>query len=215
MFLQNKAIPSTKYPELPQLAPEPPKIIGNSGTSSHSLKESFIGVTSSHKKPWSWLWTMFLKTIIGIALTLSVISLVCSYEVVKKVQDGQKTVIVDGVKKKLTVKKVFITIRHEGYTYRKRKVTGKREDGTYRVVFICSECAKMDRLLYANSVVTVTDLEKEEDDEYVIETFPLQDEHLCQPHGVEVLVAEFNRDLREGVHVNPVRPLPELYETTR
>ena len=93
------------------------------------------------------------------------------------------------------MKKVFITIRHEGYTYRKRKVTGKREDGTYRVVFICSECAKMDRLLYANSVVTVTDLEKEEDNEYVIKTFPLQDEHLCQPHGVEVLVAEFNKVL--------------------
>ena len=43
MFLQNKAIPSTKYPELPQLAPEPQKIIGNFGTNSHSRKELFIG----------------------------------------------------------------------------------------------------------------------------------------------------------------------------
>ena len=62
------------------------------------------------------------KTFIGIFLVLSVISLVSTYEVVKKVQDGQKTVTVDGVKKKLTLKRVFITIHHEGYTFRKRKV---------------------------------------------------------------------------------------------
>ena len=63
--------------------------------------------------------------------------------------------------------------------------------------------------------VTVLNIDREEEDEYEVEHFPLQDKHFCQPHGVEVLVGDFNQDLRAEVRANPVRPLPEMYETTR
>ena len=40
----------------------------------------------------------------------------------KKVQAGKKTVTVNGVKKIVTVKKIFVTLREDGYTYCKKKI---------------------------------------------------------------------------------------------
>ena len=40
----------------------------------------------------------------------------------------KKTVTVNGVKKIVTVKKIFVTLREDGYTYRKKKIVkGSRE----------------------------------------------------------------------------------------
>ena len=49
------------------------------------------------------------------------------WEIVKKVQEGKKTVKHDGVKTSITCKKVFVSLLDNGYTFRKKKTLGKRE----------------------------------------------------------------------------------------
>ena len=137
------------------------------------------------------------------------------WEIVKKVQEGKKTVKHDGVKTSITCKKVFVSLLDNGYTFRKKKTWGKRELGSFRAQFVCTECDKMDVFLSAYCSVNVLDFDEEELDEYQVQTLPTPDQHACQPSGIEQLVAEFKKSLRDGVHGNPVRPLPELYETTR
>ena len=57
------------------------------------------------------------------------------WEIVKKVQDGKKTVKRDGVKTSVTCKKVFVSLLDNGYTFRKKKTWGKRELGNFRAQF--------------------------------------------------------------------------------
>ena len=63
---------------------------------------------------------------IGIILLL-LFAISHGWEIVKKVQDGKKTVKRDGVKISVTCKKVFVTLIDNGYTFRKKKTLGKRE----------------------------------------------------------------------------------------
>ena len=65
------------------------------------------------------------------------------WEILKKVQDGKKTVKRDGVKTSVTCKKVFVSLLDNGYTFRKKKTFGKRELGHFRAQFVCTECDKM------------------------------------------------------------------------
>ena len=158
---------------------------------------------------------MFPKYLYLFCFFIYFIICVPEYEISKKVQNGIKTVTENGAKRSYTVKKVFITIIEGCYVYRKKKVIGKRENGRYKVLFVCSDCSKLDKLVYVYSTVEVHNIDHEEDDEYVVDGLPLPDDHYCQPHGVEDMVKQFNKELRNGVHLNPVRPLPELYEATR
>ena len=137
------------------------------------------------------------------------------WEVVKKVQDGKKMVRLDGQKTSVVVKKVFVTLVDGAYKYNKKKIMGRRENGHYRVQFVCLECAKIGVFLSAYCTVTVEDPDLEEADVYEADKLPTPEQHSCQPHGVEDLVEKFKKALRDGVHENPVRPLPELFETTR
>ena len=82
------------------------------------------------------------------------------WEIIRKVQDGKKTITVDGQKKTIMVKKVFITLVDGGYTYRKKKVTGTREMGVYRVQFVCIECSRLGLFLGAYCSVSVEDPKK-------------------------------------------------------
>ena len=100
----------------------------------------------------------------------------------KKVQAGKKTVTVNGVKKIVTVKKIFVTLREDGYTYRKKKIVkGSREHLFYRVAFMCSDCFHLNKYVWVYADVTVLNIDREEEDEYEVEHFPLQYEHFCQP----------------------------------
>ena len=66
------------------------------------------------------------------------------WEIVKKVQEGKKTVKHDGVKTSITCKKVFVSLLDNGYTFRKKKTLGKRELGNFRAQFVCTEYDKID-----------------------------------------------------------------------
>ena len=50
-----------------------------------------------------------------------------------------------------------------------KKVIGKRENGRYKVLFVCSDCSKLDKLLYVYCTVEVHNIDHEEDDEYVVD----------------------------------------------
>ena len=113
------------------------------------------------------------------------------------------------------IKSVFVTLVDGAYKYNKKKIMGRRENGHYRVQFVCLECAKIGVFLSAYCTVTVEDPDLEEADVYEADKLPTPEQHSCQPHGVEDLVEKFKKALRDGVHENPVRPLPELFETTR
>ena len=71
------------------------------------------------------------------------------WEVVKKVQDGKKMVRLDGQKTSVVVKKVFVTLVDGAYKYNKKKIMGRRENGHYRVQFVCLECAKIGVLYHS------------------------------------------------------------------
>ena len=55
-----------------------------------------------------------------------------SVSVLKKIKDGKKTVTIDGVKEIITVKKIFVSLTIGEFTYRKKRVLGKLENGNYR-----------------------------------------------------------------------------------
>ena len=124
----------------------------------------------------------------------------------KKVQEGKKTVRYDGVKTSITCKKVFVSLLDNGYTFRKKKTLGKRELGNFRAQFVCTECDKIDVFLSAYCSVHVLDFDLEELDEYQVQALPAPEQHACQPSGIEQLVAEFKKALRDGVHDNPDLP---------
>ena len=60
------------------------------------------------------------------------------HEFSKTVQDGTKTIIIDGVKTKTTVKKVFVKLKEGSYVYRKKRVIGKKSAGKVRAQFVCT-----------------------------------------------------------------------------
>ena len=92
---------------------------------------------------------------------------------------------------------------------------GSREMGYYRAQFICTDCSKLDVFLSAYCSVTVVDQESEEADVYEVVKLPDAESHVCQPSGVERLITDFKKACRDGVHADPVRPLPDLYESLR
>ena len=70
-----------------------------------------------------------------------------NHHVHKRVIDGQKRVVVDGRPESETKAclKVFGTL-HEGQrTFRKKRIFGKRENGKYRVSFVCKGCENAGR----------------------------------------------------------------------
>ena len=88
----------------------------------------------------------------------------------------EKTVKYDGVKTSITCKKVFVSLLDNGYTFRKKKTWGKRELGSFRAQFVCTECDKMDVFLSAYCSVHVLDFDVEELDEYQVQTLPTPEE---------------------------------------
>ena len=64
------------------------------------------------------------------------------HEFSKTVQDGIKTIIIDGVKTKTTVKKVFVKLKEVSYVYRKKRFIGKKSAGKLRAQFVCTSCER-------------------------------------------------------------------------
>ena len=76
-----------------------------------------------------------------------------SHELLKAVQDGTKTVMVDGVKTKQTVKKVFVSLREGGYVYRIKRFLGKNSCGKIRAQFVCTLSERLEN--YTRCFTTV------------------------------------------------------------
>ena len=76
---------------------------------------------------------MILKLIVLCLLLELVKSNPPQPEFKKKIQTGKKTVILYGEKTVQKVQRVFVTLVHFPYTFRKKKVYGKCEDKVYRV----------------------------------------------------------------------------------
>ena len=55
---------------------------------------------------------------------------------VKKIQDGKKTIVVNGQKEIITVKKMFITLHEGAYKYRKKRFIGVRGSSNFRAQFV-------------------------------------------------------------------------------
>ena len=160
---------------------------------------------------------MILKLIVLCLLLELVKSNPPQPEFKKKIQTGKKTVILYGEKTVQKVQRVFVTLVHFPYTFKKKKVYGKREDKVYRVQFVCIGCEKCNKYLTCFATVNVIDFENEASDEYILEknTYPQIDAHDCAPCGLEEHIESFKKALLTGIHENPVRALPELYDSTR
>ena len=94
-------------------------------------------------------------------LILQLYYVICEDEIpdhhfVKKLQDGKKTVIVDGQKEHIIVKKVFITLHKGAYKYRKKRFIGVRGSNNFRAQFICNEFGKLGHLLEQSLALSVT-----------------------------------------------------------
>ena len=135
----------------------------------------------------------------------------------KKVQEGKKTVIKDGVKEVLTVKKVFVTLFLGGYKFRKKKIFGQRESGNVRALFVCTFCEAKKKTVSFNVNVIVHNVDDQEEDQYVLEqdlVVPVEN-HWCEPSGIEESVQQFRSQLCQQVRDDPTRAMPALYDETR
>ena len=135
----------------------------------------------------------------------------------KKVQQGKKTVIKDGVKEVLTVKKVFVTLFLGGYKFRKKKIFGQRKSGNVRALFVCTFCEAKKKTVSFNVNVIVHNVDDQEEDEYVLEqdlVVPVEN-HWCEPSGIEESVQQFRSQLCQQVRDDPTRAMPALYDETR
>ena len=59
-------------------------------------------------------------------------SLPPSHEFRARTHEGSKTIVQDGVKKKISVERVFWSLVEGDYVYGKKRIIGKRENGRYR-----------------------------------------------------------------------------------
>ena len=75
------------------------------------------------------------------------------HEFSKTVQDGIKTIIIDGVKTKTTVKKVFVKLKEGSYVYRKKRFIGKKSAGKLWGQFVCTSCER--EKIYKSGFATV------------------------------------------------------------
>ena len=162
-----------------------------------------------------------MRTICILLYTLACLyslSSIPHHKFVKNVKEDQKTIVsTDGNKDFIITRKVFLRLEEGNYQYRKRKIMGKRIRGTYRIQFICVGCEKLGLFVSCYATATVQIPEREESDLLFLEpnNYPLQDEHICCPHGLENQVSRFKTEIRRELRLNPVRPLPELYESIR
>ena len=60
------------------------------------------------------------------------------HEFSKTVQDGTKTINIDGVRTKTTVKKVFVKLKEGSYVFRKKRVIGKKSAVKVWTQFVCT-----------------------------------------------------------------------------
>ena len=133
----------------------------------------------------------------------------------KTVQDGTKTIIINGVKTKTTVKKVFVKLKEGSYVYRKKRVIGKKSAGKVRAQFVCTSCEQMKT--YTSCFATVLLQEQEEDDEYHLEpdSYPHPDNHACVLSGIEDQVSKFHEQVLDELRNDPCQAIPALYQKTR
>ena len=69
-------------------------------------------------------------------------SLPPSHEFRARTHEGSKTIVQDGVKKKISVERVFWSLVEGDYVYGKKRIIGKRENGRYQSfckVYICKQ----------------------------------------------------------------------------
>ena len=137
------------------------------------------------------------------------------HEFSKTVQDGTKTLIINGVKTKTTVKKVFVKLKEGSYDYRKKRVIGKKSAGKVRAQFVCTSCERMKT--YTSCFATVLLQEQEEDDEYHLEpdSYPHPDNHACVLSGIEDQVSKFHEQVLDELRNDPCQAIPALYKKTR
>ena len=64
------------------------------------------------------------------------------HQFVKRVTDGQKSVEVEGKKEVKQCVKDFVTLCEGSRTFRKRRIFGKPENGSYRASFVCKGCER-------------------------------------------------------------------------
>ena len=63
---------------------------------------------------------------------------------------------------------------------------GSREYGDNIEWYLCIDCLHLNKYVWVYADVRVLNIDDEEEDEYEVEHLLLQDEHYCQPRGIEV-----------------------------
>ena len=124
-------------------------------------------------------------------------------------QDGKKTIVKDGAKETVIVKKVFVTLYIDTFKFRQKKIFGCRENEQYKALFVCTCCEKIGKTVSLLTRVVVNDLESKEDDEY--ELLEQEVHHFCQPNGVENYVHRFKSELFQKVRDEPTNAIPSTY----
>lgn len=79
---------------------------------------------------------LFMLTFISVSFLLP------EHKIEKRQIMGTKTLVIDGKKVSRSCTKVFVTIVVGNIVYRKRKIVGKRENGSYLMKFACKGCEK-------------------------------------------------------------------------
>ena len=83
-------------------------------------------------------------TLISLLLFIwPILAIDSEYHFKKKVQDGKRTIVKDGTKETIMVKKVFIKLYIDIFKSRQKKIFGCREDGQYKALFVFTCCEKM------------------------------------------------------------------------
>ena len=78
----------------------------------------------------------------GILLLVTALPNLPYHQFVKRVTDGQKSVEVEGKKEVKQCVKDFVTLCEGSRTFRKRRIFGKPENGSYRASFVCKGCER-------------------------------------------------------------------------
>ena len=74
-----------------------------------------------------------IRTILVLAvLLLANFASPVEHKFIKRTKDGPKTVVISGIKEKIIVRKIFVTLEIGEFIFRKKSFFGKRESGKFR-----------------------------------------------------------------------------------
>ena len=141
-----------------------------------------------------------------------------SYSFVPRVKEnGKVRVKENGISKLVDVRRVFITLVVNGYSFRRKDNIRSRVPGESKVIrFLCKNCESMGRLLYIRSIVQIGI--SEEDDKYELlndSDLPSTNDHNCILDGVEAEISSFEVECINSVRKAPQRPICRMYKELR